>query len=171
MDNNPIRDMIQAMERISSKPDDQRIMICSLWELLTDIVDGSETEIEGLNTHTEADFRTVLEEVKEDPEMKDSYGYDPNVDPAVELRWLYHLADMIDILYDLHGGRCDIDPDNLTIDSEHTDIDELDDYEYSITVIPDPDTYTVGEHGSIINTYVTHTFHVEDNHVTLKGSI
>lgn len=169
MENNPIRDMIQAMDKVSSRPDDQRVMICAMWELLTDIVDGSETEIEGLNIHTEDDFRTVLEQVRETPKDLDLYGYDANVDPAIELRWLYHLADMIDLVFDLYGGNCDIDPKSLTVDSEHMDMDELDEYEYEMTVIPDPDDYTVHENGWVIPETKTLKFHVENDVVTLEG--
>jgi hypothetical protein len=170
MKNNPIREMVEAIERVAvDYPQEKPLMIGSTWNLLTDIVDGSEAEIDGLNTHSENDYRQIITQIHNEADpieaqaLRDLYMDGDVDDPDKALRYLRHVADMIDILYDMYGGRCDIDPHHSMPDEP----DDLDEYTVVWTVTPDPDTYTVGEHGICVYDNRTHTFHVKDDVVTL----
>lgn len=168
MENNPIRDMIRDMEIVArDHPDEYPLMIGSTWNLLTDIVDASETEIDGLNTHSEEDYRMLIQQIHDAPEnerqelfdMYTDWGPEP-IDVEHELRWLRHLASMIDILHDLHGGQCDLQI-KLMADAP----DDLDDYDYVWQVIPDTEDYTAEPPLHLIryNNPRTYTFHVHND--------
>jgi hypothetical protein len=173
MENNPMREMVEAIERVrQERPDEVRLLIGSTWNLLMDIVDASEAEIDSLNTHSEDDYRELIRALdgEQSEEAKQAYRdlmMDGDVDdPDKALRYMRHVADMIDILYDLYGGECDIDPHHSMPDEP----DDLDDYRVEWTVTPDPDSYTVDPvHGSCIFETKTHTFHVQADVVTLEA--
>lgn len=165
MIHNPIRETVEAIERVRvDHPDEIVLMIGVTWNYLNDIVDASESEIDGLNAASENDLREIIESVHNDPDPDDLREtlMDMTVDdPDRALRFLRHMADMIDILYDAHGGRCDVN-----IHSMPDEPDDLDNYDYVWTVTPDPDTYTVDARGMCVYEDVTHTFHVVDDVVT-----
>lgn len=165
MNNNPIREMVEAIERVRvDHPDEMPLMIGVTWSTLNDVVDASESEIDGLNVVEEDDYRAVIQQVAEDENPYDLREtlMDMTVDdPDKSLRFLRHVADMIDILYDAHGGRCDVNIHDMPDEP-----DDLNDYVYVWTVTPDPDTYTVDDRGMCVYENVTHTFHVSNDVVT-----
>lgn len=165
MEHNPIREMVKAIERVRvDYPEEMTLMIGVSWNMLNDIVDASESEIDGLNTVEEEDYRNVIKQVAEDEnpfELREMLMDMTVDDPEKALRFMRHVADMIDILYDAHGGRCDLNIKNIPDEP-----DDLDDYQYVWTVTPDPDTYTVDEHGMCVYDDVTHTFHIHNDVVT-----
>jgi hypothetical protein len=171
MENNPMRDMVEAIERVrKDRPEEVRLLIGSTWNLLMDIVDGSEAEIESLNTHSEDDYRELIKALDgEKTELSKQAFRDLMMggdvdDPDKALRYMRHVADMIDILYDMYGGRCDIDPHHSLPDEP----DDLDEYSVTWEVTPDPDTYTVDEIGLCRYETKIHTFHVSNDVVTLE---
>ena len=157
MQNNPMRTTVEAIERVSLEfPYERALMVAGAWDMFQDIIDADESTIDGLNSTDEEGFRQLIQAAKETPDLREYLNEAGVDDVSKALRWMRHLADMIDILHDLYGGECDLD-----IKWMEDEPDDLESYDYVWTVTPDPETYTTDEHGMCLYERKVNTFHVE----------